>query len=176
MTLRIPVLPWALALALAAAPAAADAQTIVIARHGEKVDASDDPDLSAVGQARAQALAQALKGARITHVLATPLKRTRQTAAPAARAAGVPVTPVPLDGGAAAHVQRAAALARQAPAGATVLIVGHSNTVPEIARALGDAAPQPLTDCDYDRLTILQLGQAQPKVVHVRYGAPTGAC
>lgn len=176
MTLR----PLALALALAAAAPAAQAQTIVIARHGEKVDASADPDLSAAGQARARALAAAVKGARLTLVLTTPLKRTQQTAQPAAQAAGLTVTPVPLEGGAAAHVQRVAALARQAPADATVLIVGHSNTVPDIARALGDAAPQALTDCDYDRLTVLQLGQARPKgapkVIHARYGAPTSAC
>jgi broad specificity phosphatase PhoE len=172
MTLRT----LALTFAIAAAPLAAAAQTVVIVRHGEKADAGSDPDLSAPGEARAQALAQALKGARVTHVLATPLKRTQQTAAPAAQAAGLPVTPVPLDGGAAAHARRVAALARQAPADATVLIVGHSNTVPEIARALGDAAPQALTDCDYDRLTVLQLGQPRPKVIHGRYGAATSAC
>jgi len=167
---------FALILALAAAStSAAQAQTVVIVRHAEKADGGSDPDLSAAGQARAQALAEALKGARVTHVLATPPKRTQQTAAPAAQAAGVAVTPVALDGGTAAHVARVAAAARQSPADATVLVVGHSNTVPEIARALGDAAPQPLTECDYDRMTVIQLG-AQPRVVHARYGARTEPC
>lgn len=164
-----------LALTALAAPAA-QAQTVVIVRHGEKADGGSDPDLSAAGQARAQALAEALKGARVTHVLATPPKRTRQTAAPAAQAAGLAVTPVALDGGTAAHVARVAAAARQASADATVLVVGHSNTVPEIARALGDPAPQPLTDCDYDRMTVIQLGGPAPRVIHARYGARTEPC
>jgi broad specificity phosphatase PhoE len=165
----------ALVPALIAAPALA--QTVVIVRHGEKVAPSGDADLSVAGQARAQALAQSLAGARIGMVLATPLKRTQQTAQPTAHAAGAAVVPVAFDGGDAAHAQRVAAQARQAPADATVLIVGHSNTVADIARALGDAAPQALSDCDYDRMTVIQLdGLAPPKVLHTRYGAPTQSC
>lgn len=164
-----------LASVLAVTPALA--QTVVIVRHGEKVAPNGDPDLSAAGQARAQALAQALAGARIRVVLATPLKRTQQTAQPAAQAAGVPVVPIAFDGGDAAHAQRVADAARQAPADAAVLIVGHSNTVADIARALGDPAPVAPTDCEYDTMTVIQLdGSAAPKVVHSRYGAPTPAC
>jgi len=128
---------------------------VVIVRHGEKVAPNGDPDLSAAGQARAQALAQALSGARVAMVLATPLKRTQQTA----------------------HAQRLADRARTAPADATVLIVGHSNTVANIAGALGDTAAQAPTDCEYDQMTVIQLaGAAAPKVVQARYGAPTAAC
>lgn len=167
----------ALAAALiSAAPVCA--QTIVIVRHGEKADASSDPALSSAGEARALALAAALKGARLGAVIATPLKRTRSTAQHAAAAAGLTVTGIGFgfDGGQPAHVAAVAALARQAPATATVLVVGHSNTVPEIARALGDPDPQPLTECDFDRMTVIQLGTGAPKVVHARYGAPTSAC
>jgi broad specificity phosphatase PhoE len=153
------------------------AQTVVIVRHGEKSAPSGDVDLSAAGQARAQALAQSLSGARVALVLATPLKRTQQTGLPAAQGAGVTVVPVVFDGGDAAHAQRVAAQARKAPADATVLIVGHSNTVADIARALGDPAPEKLTDCDYDKMTIIQFdGPAAPKVIHTRYGAPTQSC
>lgn len=167
----------ALVLALSAASATiVQAQTVVIVRHAEKADGGSDPDLSAAGRARAQALAEAMKGARVTQVLATPPKRTEQTGAPAAKAAGVPVTPITLDGGVAAHVARVAAAARQAPADATVLVVGHSNTVAEIARALGDAHPQPLTDCDYDRMTVIQLGGSTARVIHARYGQRTEPC
>lgn len=152
------------------------AQTVVIVRHGEKADASSDPALSRAGEARAAALAAALKDARLAAVIATPLKRTRSTAQPAAAAAGLTVASVGFDGGQPAHAQAVAALARQAPEAATVLVVGHSNTVPEIARALGDTDPQPLTECDFDRMTIIQLGPGGPRVVHARYGAPTSAC
>lgn len=166
---------FALAPVLMAAPALA--QTVVIVRHGEKSAPSGDVDLSAAGQARAQALAQTLAGAKVGMVLATPLKRTQQTAAPSAQAAGVAIAPIGFDGGDAAHARRVADAARKAPADATVLIVGHSNTVAAIAGALGDPSPTALTDCDYDTLTVIQLdGAAAPKVLHTRYGAPTQAC
>jgi len=171
-----PVLALALAPVLVAAPATA--QTVVIVRHGEKATPTGDPDLSPAGQARAQALAGALAGARIAVVLATPLKRTQQTARPTAQAAGVPVVPVPFEGPGGTHPQRVAAQARQAGPGATVLVVGHSDTVADIARALGDPAPQPLTDCDFDKMTVIQLDgpAAAPKALHTRYGAPTQSC
>lgn len=163
-----------LASILVAAPALA--QTVIIVRHGEKAAPTGDPDLSPAGQARAQALARALVSARVSVVLATPAKRTQQTAQPTAQAAGVPVVSIAFDG-ATPHAQRVADRARQAAASATVLVVGHSDTVADIARALGDPAPELLNDCDYDKMTVLQLGgPGPPKAVHTRYGAPAQSC
>ena len=173
MTRRL--VAFALISVLMAGPAVA--QTVVIVRHGEKSAPSGDVELSAAGQARAQALAQTLAGAHVGMVLATPLKRTQQTAAPTARAAGVAIAPITFEGGDAAHAQRVADAARKAPADATVLIVGHSNTVAGIAAALGDPSPTALIDCDYDTMTVIQLDRiAAPKVLRTRYGAPTQAC
>ncbi|AAK22463.1 SixA phosphatase family protein [Caulobacter vibrioides] len=166
----------ALTLSLMLAGGPALAQTVVIVRHGEKVSPNGDPDLSDAGKARAQALAAALAGARVSTVLATPLKRTQQTAQPTADAAGLVIRTIALDGGVPAHAQRVAEVARQAPKDATVLIVGHSNTVGEIARALGDAAPSPVTDCDYDQMTIISLDAPTARTLHARYGAPTLPC
>lgn len=153
------------------------AQTIVIVRHGEKTGPTGDVDLSPAGLARAAALAESLSGSRLALVLATPLKRTQQTATPTAQAAGLPVIPVAFEGGDAVHARRVADQARTAPVDATVLVVGHSNTVAAIAAALGDPAPRAPSDCDYDQMTVLSLnGTAPPRVAHVRYGAPTTAC
>lgn len=168
------LLAAALAAALIALPA--QAQTVVLVRHGEKAGPTGDVDLSAAGQARAQALAQALAGAKVSLVIATTLKRTAQTAQPTAQAAGVPIVALGFEGGDAAHAQRVADRARQAPPGATVLIVAHSNTLTQIARALGDPAPPVLTDCDYDTMTVLELGGTPPRALHTRYGAPTQGC
>ncbi|MDO8801050.1 histidine phosphatase family protein [Phenylobacterium sp.] len=168
------LLTAALAAALVALPA--QAQTVIIVRHGEKAGPTGDVDLSAAGQARGEALARALAGAKVTLVLATPLKRTQQTAAATAKAAGVSVAAVGFEGGDAAHAQRVADAARKAGAENTVLIVGHSNTVADIARALGDSAPVAPTDCEYDKMTVLRLEGAGAKAIHARYGAPTEAC
>jgi broad specificity phosphatase PhoE len=156
------------------AASAASAQTVYIVRHAEKADASADPELSPAGQERAEALAAALREAHPSLVLTSPLKRTRLTAGPTADYHSAPVEVVSLAGGGAAHVEAAAARVRALPADAAVLIVGHSNTVPLIARALGGEATD-MDECEYDRLIVLRLDGAQTQSVVRRYGAPS-AC
>jgi broad specificity phosphatase PhoE len=50
-----------------------------------------DPPLTALGQAQAAAAAEALRGAGITRIMASPYTRALQTAAPTACALGLPV-------------------------------------------------------------------------------------
>lgn len=150
------------------------AQTIIIVRHAEKADASADPVLSEAGQARAQALAAALTDAHPSVILTSPLRRTGLTAAPTADYHSTTPEAVPLDGGAEAHAAAVAARVRALPEDAVVLIVGHSNTVPAIARALGYAEAADMPECEYDRMTVLHLtgeGAAHGEVS--RYGEPT---
>ena len=127
------------------------AQTVILVRHAEKADASADPVLSDEGQARAAALAAALADAGPDHVFTSPLQRTQLTAAPTATAHGLRIEPVSLDGGGAAHIAAVAERVRAAPENAVVLVVGHSNTVPLIARALGYAGAADMPECEYDR-------------------------
>jgi broad specificity phosphatase PhoE len=150
------------------------AQTVYLVRHGEKADASADPVLSEAGQARAVALATALAEAHPGHVFTSPLQRTRLTAAPTAAFHSVTVEPIALDGGAAAHVAAIAGRVHALPEDAVVLIVGHSNTVPLIARALGYAEAADMPECEYDRMTTLHLmGDTAAHGQVTRYGAPT---
>jgi broad specificity phosphatase PhoE len=163
-------------LLVAALAGSAQAQTVVLVRHAEKAaEPAADPGLTPAGEARALALADALKGARVHTVLTSPLQRTIRTAAPLAAAARVRSRAVPTAGGTTAHVAAVAALARAAPRDATVVVVGHSNTIPLIAQALGHAAAEPIPDCRYDGLLVLRLGADAPAAVNARYGAP-GAC
>ncbi|HEY0104243.1 MAG TPA: phosphoglycerate mutase family protein [Brevundimonas sp.] len=163
-----------LAAAISALTAAsAMAQTVIIVRHGEKADASADPVLSDAGQARALALAEHLNDAHPSVILTSPLQRTRLTAAPTAEHHSVTSEAVPLDGGPGPHVAAIVARVRSLPQDATVLIVGHSNTVPLIARALGYADAADMPECEYDRVTTLHLmGDAAHGMVS-RYGAPS---
>ncbi|WP_162252050.1 histidine phosphatase family protein [Brevundimonas sp. Root1423] len=155
------------------AATSAMAQTVYLVRHAEKADASADPVLSEAGQARAGALMLAMADAHPGHIFTSPLQRTRLTAEPTAALHSVTIEPVGFDGGAAAHVASIAERVRALPDDAVVLVVGHSNTIPLIARALGYAEAADMPECEYDRMTMLHLmGDAAHGQV-TRYGAPT---
>ena len=143
----------ALILLLAVHPLFAE-PAVFLARHAEKAQSGDpkDPDLSEAGRARATALATVLKDAGITAVYATEFKRTQETAEPLARALGLTTVIVP-----GKDTQALAARLKRAQGNA--LVVGHSDTVPEILKALGVAAPPSIADADYDNLFVLVLSQ-----------------
>ncbi|HRO87941.1 MAG TPA: hypothetical protein PLH21_07940, partial [Chiayiivirga sp.] len=84
-----------------------------------------------------------------------------------------PSEAVSLEGGGAAHIAATVARVRALPEDATVLIVGHSNTVPLIARALGYAEAADMPECEYDRLTVVRLDGDQARGEVSRYGEPT---
>jgi len=149
------------------------AQTVYLVRHAEKVDASADPVLSEAGQVRAAALSAALAEAHPDHVFTSPLQRTILTATPTATFHSVTIEPVGFDGGAAGHVAAVAERIRALPDDAVVLVVGHSNTVPLIARALGYAEAADMPDCEYDRMTTLHLMGDMTHGQVTRYGPPT---
>jgi phosphohistidine phosphatase SixA len=147
---------FALAFALSAARLANAQQTIFIARHAERADAGSptpppagaDPDLSDIGRARAASLAGVLKDAGITAIFATEFKRTQQTAAPAAKALGLPVITVKSG-------DTASLLAQLKAAQGNALVIGHSNTIPPIVKALGLATPPAIADDEFDKLFLV---------------------
>jgi broad specificity phosphatase PhoE len=152
------------------------AQTVILVRHAEKVDASSDPLLSEAGQRRAMDLAVALSDADLTHVFTSPLQRTVLTARPAAEAHAINPETISFEGGTEAHILRIADRIRALPDDAVVLVVGHSNTVPLIARALGQTGPSDMADCEYDRLTVISVeDDGDSPAVIGRYGEP-GNC
>lgn len=142
---------------------------ILVVRHAERADAiagppammATDPDLSEAGHARAASLASMLKDARITAVFVTEYKRTQQTAAPLAEALGVRPTVV-------AAKDMAGLVAALKKVDGNALVVGHSNTVPDVITALGVATPVSVSDTDFDNLFIVML-QPSPQVIQLRY-------
>lgn len=149
------------------------AQTVILVRHAEKVDASADPALSEAGQRRAMDLAVALSDSDLTHVLTSPLQRTVLTARPAAEAHAITPEAISFEGGTPAHILRIAERIRSLPDDAVVLVVGHSNTVPLIAAALGETGPSEMADCEYDRLTVISVeDDGDSPAVIGRYGEP----
>ncbi|HVX38374.1 MAG TPA: phosphoglycerate mutase family protein [Gemmatimonadaceae bacterium] len=160
-------------LLLAVATAAASGQastTVILVRHAEKAATpANDPPLTSAGQARAKALAAALRDAGVDAIITTQFTRTRETAAPTAVA--LHLTPEVVAATGKTHVQDVAAAVRRHP-GHTVLVVGHGNTVAEIIAALGGPAIPDLCDAEYDGLFILTIPPAgKPALVRAKYGA-----
>jgi broad specificity phosphatase PhoE len=158
-------------LSLAAFPALAADTLVIVVRHAEKaVEPGADPALTEAGHARASRLAAVLADARITAAYATQFRRTRDTAAPAAKARGIEVRVHEAHAGQTdADAAALAAEIRDKHAGGTVLVVAHSNTVPAIVKALGGVAIPPIADDEYDRLYVVTLGESA-RVVSTTYG------
>lgn len=156
---------------LAATPAAAqDSTVVVLVRHAEKAPVEgNDPPLSEAGEARARALAETLRGMRFDAVVATERQRTQATARPLATAHGLTPEIVGLG---PAHVDSVAAAVRR-HAGHTVLVVGHSNTVPRIVHALGGPRLRDLCEPEFSHLYVMVLKDgAAPRLEQRTYGAP----
>lgn len=131
--------------------ALADPAFIYLVRHGEKA-AGSDPALTAQGQQRARNIAALLRHAGIDTILSSPTQRTMQTALPLSRLASVTVQPYD-----PARPQDLVARIKAIEGGA-VLVVGHSNTLPELVRLLGGAAGTDIGDEEYERVYQLSRG------------------
>ncbi|MBC7842907.1 MAG: histidine phosphatase family protein [Gemmatimonadaceae bacterium] len=148
---------------------------VIVVRHAEKAPLpADDPVLSDIGIARAQALDGSLRSTAITDVVVSHLQRTRLTAAPLIARTGAAMHVVPIGpAGVSAHVRALAdtvrAIARGAGRG--VLVVGHSNTVNLIVQALGGSATPSLCDSQYSQLFTLRVGDGPTTAARSTYGA-----
>jgi 2,3-bisphosphoglycerate-dependent phosphoglycerate mutase len=158
--------PVAAAIAILASAAPARAQKAVfLVRHAEKVDESDDPLLSAAGKARARALARHLRTAGVKAIYVTQYKRTGLTATPLATAAGL--KPIVIHSDAR---QEVVDRIRKDNPNDVVLIVGHSDSVPELLRLLGHPEPVTIGHAEYDNLFVAIPDKAgPPTVLRLRY-------
>ncbi len=163
--------PFVLLLALAVAacagspPRAQPATRFVLVRHAEKA-AGDDPPLTAAGEQRAARLAALLRATPPDAIYATGYRRTRQTAQALADAFARPVLAYDAREDAAAFAARL----RAAHAGTTVVVVGHSNTVPALAAALCGCPVTPIDESDYGRqLRITLAADGAARLEDARY-------
>lgn len=139
--------------------------TVVLVRHAD-VDVparSADPSLNARGRRRAQALAQVVGSAGVSAVFTSELTRTMQTVAPLIVRLGLRPAVVPPPAVLAEQV-------RSGALGAVVLVAGHSNTVPEMIKALG-AGPEPVIgEREFDNLFVVTAAGSGPAgLLRLRY-------
>ena len=160
---------------VAAQDATSATTTVILVRHAEKAAApAADPPLTPAGETRARALLDAVRDAGVGAIITTQFERTRATAAPTASALGI--TPEVVAAAGRTHAQDVVAAIRK-HAGQTVLVVGHSNTVPDIIGILGAAVP-PICDAEYDNLYVVVLpSSGNTKLIRTKFGerTPVGA-
>ena len=148
---------------------AADTMIIVV-RHAEKsTDDPKDPSLSEQGIARASKLAAVLKDVDLKAVYATQYKRTQQTGLIAATQNGlfVQVRAANKENTKTYTLDLLKEILKK-HRGEAVLIVGHSNTVPEIVKHLSNVDVTPIGENEFDRLYVITPGK-NPRLVSVTY-------
>ena len=99
-------------------------------RHAEKVDNSDDPDLSPKGYSRAECLGRIMENAGLDLVFATDKRRTQKTAEKVQAVAHTPaIMNYPREDAAETDwmIQQL-----KANRGKRIFVVGHSNTIPRM--------------------------------------------
>ena len=144
--------------------------TFIVVRHAERDPGMDpDPPLNAAGRARADRLASLLGeqglGRPIGAIFVSDTRRARDTAEPLARS--LRLTPTALKG---SDVSQLLKRARAQAAVGPVLIVGHSNTIPQIVRGLVDFPVFTIAENEFDAVFVIVRPRfGPPSVVTLRY-------
>lgn len=141
--------------------------TFILVRHAEKAaDGGSDPELKPEGIKRAEALAALLDKTDVTAIYSTNFKRTRNTVMPLSVKKNIGINNY--------AVMKKEALENliRENAGGTIVIAGHSNTIPEIANVLvGENKFEQFSDDDYGNILIIAVTAVgkNAKLLWLRY-------
>jgi broad specificity phosphatase PhoE len=160
---------WHVAAVLMFATLAQAQQSVILVRHAELDDVpgvdAKRISLSGPGEARAQRLAQLLQQSSVSALYATDFARTSDTAQPLAKMLGREVT-ILGKGDAAEFVTRL----RREHAGQNVVVVGHTDTLPGIIRALGHPDEIRIDAKDYGNIFVVTpRADSPPSFLRLRY-------
>lgn len=142
--------------------------TLILVRHAEKQTTETNPSLTEAGKSRALELSKLLEGVEIDAIFSSNYNRTLETAQPTAAAKNIEVTlydPSDLNSFAASLLMDAS--------NSTKLIVGHSNTTPDLINILlKEQRLEHISEKGYDDVFILTLlGNGSAKLLPLKYGA-----
>lgn len=145
--------------------------TFIVLRHAEKESTDKNANLSSDGKLRAEALRHVLSTSGVNAIYSTPFNRTRQTVTPLAEEKKIVITEYPVN---KPYTQLIAEIL-DTYLGKTVVVVGHSNTVPEILKVLSDNLfIVSISENQYDNLYIVSVTKEKiPEVVPMKYGKST---
>ena len=136
--------------------------TVILIRHGERLATSSNPPLSAAGQQRARLLLHVLSQANVSAIYTSDALRTKQTAEPLATKLSLS----PLEVLTPQDIKHDILTNH---AGKTVLVVGHTNTVPEVIELLGDSKPE-IEDHEFDNMFLATVLGDGVRVTRLKYG------
>jgi broad specificity phosphatase PhoE len=145
--------------------------TIILVRHAEK-GFGQDPPLTDLGHKRAGALGHAVSSAGVNAIFVTEFLRTQQTADSAAALLGLIPETIPAN-----SVDELVNRIKSDHQGEVVLVVGHSDTVPQIIQGLGISSPPAIPGTEFDNLFIVHRHKYGPHLLtHLRYGKNLCGC
>ncbi len=153
--------------------------TVFLIRHAEReAEPRQDPPLSKDGIARSQALARLLSNAGIKAILTSQYNRTKQTGEPLAAKLGLTITPFSLKLSPSNPRQIAEESTTEVTtkilehAGQSVLVIGHSNSIPDVIKMLGGDVVPTIDERKFDDLYMVTVyAKGKAKVVQLKYGA-----
>ena len=131
--------------------------TVVLVRHAEKeLSTIDNPPLAPEGELRAERLAQMfgrISGVgRLQAIYVSDTRRAQMTAGPLA--ARLRLEPIVLPG---ADVGALAQRAVRDHRGGALLIVGHSNTIPQVVKRISGVDVGPIADDEFDGIYVVSV-------------------
>jgi phosphohistidine phosphatase SixA len=140
---------------------------IFVIRHAESTSLNDATPLLTEGIIRANKLAVLFSKAAITKIYVTNIVRNKQTADPLWKAIGGQANQLITY---ANNAQLLNFVNADIVAGRRVLIVGHSNTVPQIITSLGVQGLPVVINNEFDNLFQIIVRGGQRELFHFKYG------
>ena len=165
-------------LAFAQPQTAEPVTTVFLVRHAERADEPrQDPPLTEKGTARSQELARLLSNAGIKAIYTSQFARTKLTGEPLAKQLGITPTALSLKLNPSNPRQIAEESTKEtvdkilSHAGGSVLVIGHSNSIPDVIKMLGADVTPTIDEKQFDNLFIVTVyAKGKAKVTHLKYG------
>ena len=152
--------------------------TVFLVRHAERAEEPrQDPPLTEKGVARSQELARLLSNAGIKAIYTSQFTRTKATAEPLAKQLGITPTTQTLR----SNPSNLRLIAEDSTketvdkvlshAGGAVLVIGHSNSIPDVIKMLGGDVAPAIDEKKFDDLFVVTIySKGKAKVTHLKYG------
>jgi len=138
-------------------------EAVYIIRHAEKESSEPDPRLTGAGRERAAKWAKMMRLADIDVVITSEARRTRETGGTIAQELDIPQKQLPAN-----DVSGVVDMIQFDHEEDTVLVVGHTETIPSILSGLGVSEPVHLDQDEFANLFIVTIAdEGTPRMIRL---------